>query len=546
MKRKIIALIIAAVVLLCGCILTTIGIIRENQPHAPAPVIDPFSITEDSAGQRVRGPLTEEMLQITETEAGVLYLSTIYTDESYEDFVLLPILVPHNSTVTFERIVQSGQFSDEDFYGTFRLCDADMVASIKTGILEYCHMIYEIMNMEVSDAEIEKNYALVTPCYVEMEGIQSGTLFIVIGAALIAAAVIAALIILFGKKSLLILAGLLLLMIALFFVLFWGKFRTMASIKEVTSGLYTMHCRYDYDCDDFLAADISNIEELIRWIEKRHLFGVSIPIDPDNFGCCGFAAETPEGKHLFGRNFDYDETDALLVYTDPKDGYAALSMVDLRFFDIGTEAGMEGDSLAAKAIMLAAPYIAMDGVNEAGVGVGILQLSIDELHQDNGKPDLLVYAAIRGILDKCATVEEAKVFLEGYDIHSALGDSYHLFITDKTGASIVVEWTNEQMYIVEDAGCTNDVLSQNEFYDPEWSCRRYDAIHARLEESEGILTPEEAMALTEEVSLTKKNRSTQWSCIYHQDDFAVDICLDRHYGEAKHFDATDFGYKPAE
>ncbi len=545
MKRKIIALILAAVVLLCGCILITIGIIRENQPHAPAPVIDPFSITEESAGQRVRGPLTEEMLQITETEAGVLYLATFYTDESMEEFILLPILVPHNSTVTFERIVQGGQFSDEDFYGTFRLCDADMIDTVETGIRDYFAWISQFVSRVLTDAEIEESFAVITPCYVEMEGIQSGTLFIVIGAVLIAAAVIAALIILFGKKSLLILAGLLLLTIAVFLVLFWGKFRTMASITEVSDGFYTMHCRYDYDCDDFLAADISNIEDLIRWIEKKHLFGISIPIDPDNFGCCGFAAATPNGKHLFGRNFDYDETDSLLVYTDPKDGYASLSMVDLRFFDIGTEAGMEGDSLAAKAIMLAAPYIAMDGVNEAGVGVGILQLSIDELHQDNGKPDLLVYAAIRGILDKCASVEEAKAFLEGYDIHSALGDSYHLFITDKSGASIVVEWTNEQMYIVEDAGCTNDVISQNEFYDPEWECRRYDAIHARLEESEGILTPEEAMALTEEVRLTKKNRSTQWSCVYHLDDFAADICLDRNYEDVKHFAASDFGYRPA-
>ncbi len=208
-------------------------------------------------------------------------------------------------------------------------------------------------------------------------------------------------------------------------------------------------------------------------------------------------------------------------------------MVDLKFFDIGTSNGLDGNSIPAKALMLVAPYATMDGINEAGVGVGILQLDIPELHQDNGKPDLLIFSAIRGILDKCATVDEAIALLENYDIHSFLSRSYHLFITDKTGRSVIVEWTDDETYIVEDTACTNDVMSDNKFYDPDWSCNRYDTIKKWLSEKNDILTANEAMAIAADASMDKNDFSTEWSCIYNLDEFTLDICLDRDY-EKKH------------
>ena len=163
-----------------------------------------------------------------------------------------------------------------------------------------------------------------------------------------------------------------------------------------------------------------------------------------------------------------------------------------------------------------------------------------ELHQDNGKSDLLIFAAIRGILDKCATVDEAIALLENYDIHSFLSRSYHLFITDKTGKSVIVEWTDEETFIVEDAACTNDVMSNNKFYDPEWSCRRYDTIKSRLSEKNGILTEDEAMTVTSDVSKDNTGFSTEWSCVYNLDEFTFDICLDRNYDTKYSFSREDF------
>lgn len=205
-------------------------------------------------------------------------------------------------------------------------------------------------------------------------------------------------------------------------------------------------------------------------------------------------------------------------------------MSDLNFFGIGTTDGLAANSLAAKAVMLAAPYICMDGVNEKGVGVGILMLYTPEVHQDNGKTDLLISAAIRGILDKCANVEEAIEFLESYDIHSHLGCSYHLFITDKSGKSVVVEWSGNEMLVVDDIACTNDLLSQNaEFYNADWNCERYDLIKNTLYENDNVLTKSEAMELLSAVKDTQIGRGTVWSCVYDLNNFGFDICINRNY-----------------
>lgn len=303
----------------------------------------------------------------------------------------------------------------------------------------------------------------------------------------------------------------------------------MASVKKVADGLYYMDCHYDYNIDKFLDSDISTIDEMIEYIEDELFFGTRLKINVSDLGCSAFTAADENGSRLFGRNFDYDDTDALVIYNEPKNGYASYAVCDLRFFGIGTESGLDGDSLSAKAVMLAAPYICMDGINEKGVGAGILMLYTDEVHQDNGKPDLLISAAIRGILDKCSSVDEAIELLSGYDIHSPLNASYHLFITDKTGRTVIVEWSGNETHIVEDTACTNDVLSRdNAFYDPDWSCERYNTLKETLSDNNNVLSKEAAMKLLAAVK-DGSERGTVWSCVYDLNNFSLDICVKMDY-----------------
>ena len=60
---------------------------------------------------------------------------------------------------------------------------------------------------------------------------------------------------------------------------------------------------------------------------------------------------------LYGRNFDWQYSPALLLFTDPPDGYASVSMVDIAYlgFD-GKKAGTVTDlSLTERARLLFAP-----------------------------------------------------------------------------------------------------------------------------------------------------------------------------------------------
>ncbi len=549
MKKKIIPLIISAAIFLTGLVVTIAGIAQNSGTVRSYPELDLFSISDKDAGKTFSGSVYTDVMYVEDTEKGALYLLWVYSStEDDADLMVIGFDVPKNASGIFEYAMSTGEYSENQtlpFCGTVRKSNDAITGKLSDTITWYYNYLAEIYGEEENPADEEafkESYANISPYYIEVAEAANSDILIWIGSAVMAVTVFALLTILFGKKFLIIFAIIIVITVIILLISLAGKFRTMSTVAEVSDGLYKMTCHYDYKCDKFLNADISTINELIEWATREHFFGLPIEVDTSNFGCSAFTAATPDGQRLFGRNFDYDETDTLVFYTDPKDGYASYGVTDLKFFDIGTKNGLNGNSIPAKALMLAAPYATMDGINEAGVGVGILQLDIDELHQDNGKSDLLIFAAIRGILDKCATVDEAIAFLSDYDIHSFLSCSYHLFITDKTGKSVIVEWTDDETFIVEDIACTNDVMSNNEFYDPDWFCERYDTIKNRLSEKGGILTEDEAMAVASDASWDRYDmtRGTEWSCVYNLDEFTLDICLDRDYKAKYTFTSDDF------
>ena len=558
MKKKIIPLIISGIIFLAGCITAIVGLSLNSGAVQAYPELDIFSITDEDVGKTFTASVYSDVMYTNDTEKGALFLMWIYstnTDDSDllavgseedDSLMVMGFDVPKSVLSVYEEAMYTGEYSEDMPFtssGTVRKSNDDITQTLSNGITDYYNYLKEIYDDTegiINEELFTESYESISPYYIEVVPNANGRLYIWIGCGIMATALIMLFITLFGKKFLIVLAALIILSVIILTIILAGKFRTMSSVTEISDGCYKMTCHYNYKCNEFINADISTIDQFIEWTVNEHFFGLPIEFDTGNFGCSAFTAATPEGQRLFGRNFDYDETDVLVFYTEPKDGYASYGVTDLRFFDIGTKNGLDGNSLPAKALMLAAPYVTMDGINEAGVGVGILQLDIDELHQDNGKSDLLIFAAIRGILDKCATVDEAIAFLESYDIHSFLSRSYHLFITDKTGKSVIVEWTDEETFIVEDTACTNDVMSNNKFYDPEWNCKRYDTIKNSLAENNDILSADEAMTVASDASKDKNGYSTEWSCVYNLDEFTLDICLDRDYETKYSFSREDF------
>ena len=305
----------------------------------------------------------------------------------------------------------------------------------------------------------------------------------------------------------------------------FNKLRTVASIKKVDNGLYSMTFYGDLKTDKLLDADISTTGELVDWIIDEQLGGIPVEVDEANFGCATFSCTNPEGDVLFGRNFDYPDTDNVVIYTDPGDGYASYALADLTVLGLG-ETEIDPESPVGRAYMLATPYMCLDGVNEAGLAVGILELDINELHQDNGKPDLLIYSAIRPILDKCATVDEAVALLEAHDIHSSLDVSYHLQIVDKSGRSVVVEWLDGQIVVNELNAATNSVLTPGAHFDEGDPDERLGVLADTLDSTGCVMNEEQARDLLDSVS---QEHFTEWSCVYNLDRFEVHVYIDEDY-----------------
>lgn len=539
-KRKLISLIITAVIFIVGCIFLILGILNNGGNSEKLPSLNPFDISEKDAGKRFSGSVKADFMELEQDGDNTEYILFICDDFSAEDAeeVIMVFDIPNKLSDKVSEAIESEGKLPFEFVGTLRKNDSAMTDKAVKKIYDYFKWIDEISDGEdinISEEAVRENFE---QYYVDVEETSGTKTFIIIGSVIIAFALIVLLTTLFGKKVPIILVILLAIAIIVVIVLNIGKIRTMASVTKVSDGFYKITCHYDYKCDDYLNSDINNLDDMIDWISEQYFFGIPIELNKADFGCSAFAAKNPDGKHLFGRNFDYDETDALIVYTEPDDGYASMGMVDLEFFNVGEGNVLSADSIAAKGLMVAAPYVCLDGVNEKGLGTGILQLNIDEVHQDNGKKDMLIYTAIRGILDKCETVDEAIEFLSSYDIHTALNASYHLFIADKSERSVVVEWAGNEMYVVEENGCTNSVLStENKYYDPEDNCNRYDIIKARLENNNNILTDKEAMELAADVS---HKRQTEWSCVFNLDDFSVDVCVDADYSKTYSFTKKDF------
>lgn len=111
--------------------------------------------------------------------------------------------------------------------------------------------------------------------------------------------------------------------------LFFGEIRTLMSFKELNDQpFYEMTYYADYGLDEFLESGAATDDELVSFVTKKILKGVSFEVNPDG-ACSTFIATTPDEDDLFGRNFDYVPSIGLIVRTAPKDGYESISVVNL-------------------------------------------------------------------------------------------------------------------------------------------------------------------------------------------------------------------------
>ncbi|MGL5675608.1 MAG: C45 family autoproteolytic acyltransferase/hydrolase [Cellulosilyticaceae bacterium] len=331
--------------------------------------------------------------------------------------------------------------------------------------------------------------------------------------------------------------------------MFRNELKTLGSIERINDyPMYTMTYAGDYAFDDYLKIGAATDEEVLDFIIKTLLKGIPIEIELPNLGCSTMNAKTPEGDALFGRNFDLNYSPPMIVHTTPDNGYRSVSTVNLSFMGY-SENYLPDDSFLASVIALAAPYVPIDGMNEKGLAVGILLIDEFELtRQDKGNIDLQTTTAVRMLLDKCATVEEAIAMLANYDMHSSAGSTFHFQIADATGDSAIVEYIDGEMSVIHPdefyQACTNFIVTPGEYYGYGKGHDRYETMMNKLTETSGILTEEEMMDLLEAASapLTEKEEGyisgTQWSVVYNLTDKTASIAVGMDYDTITDFDLT--------
>lgn len=253
------------------------------------------------------------------------------------------------------------------------------------------------------------------------------------------------------------------------------------------------------------------------------------------WACSLFATLGDTSNLLYGRNFDWEFSPALLVFTAPPDGYATVSMVDIAYL------GFAGDratrlldlSLTERRALLNGLSIPFDGMNERGLVVGMAAVPPGEMRPSPAKPTVGSLGVIRQMLDRASTVDEAVTIMQSYNIDFEGGPPIHYLIADRSGRAVLVEFYQGKMVILPNVSpwhlATNFLRASVESADGQ--CWRYDAISQRLAETQGRLTTQEAIALLERVS----QKNTQWSIVYGLSTGDVTVTMGRQYGKMHTF-----------
>ena len=257
-------------------------------------------------------------------------------------------------------------------------------------------------------------------------------------------------------------------------------------------------------------------------------------------GCSTFLTENLEGTHLFCRNYDYTHRkgndrnnprtglNVVVRCSNPAARYKSIGVSDATWLDwknMSLTEGSADDGVTDLSAFIMLPYLCMDGVNEKGLAVSIMALTLpaeweetdydtfeDKLpsdqepivlkgagkqpetwqrrakhlsvavnHEDRrawiahmpfvrtemeGKRGSLLHPILmRMMLDSCATVEEAVALAGMFNVTTiGPGQDYHILVADASGKARLLEWVDDRMNVVDTRHATNYRRSADDLY----------------------------------------------------------------------------------
>ncbi len=336
------------------------------------------------------------------------------------------------------------------------------------------------------------------------------------------------------KRIILTLVSVVLLMIAGLFIFCGSKLRTLATLRQIDEHPFYLMTYYgDYGFEEFLKKGARNDQELEEFMQKK-IFSGRI-LEQKNGGrsaCSCFSAMNEKGESIFGRNFDWDDHPALLMFARPKNGYASVSMVDISYLGYDRN-NLPASSWINRIRLLAAPYIPFDGMNECGLAIGEMLVPFGRPGKNPGKATIGSSQAKRLVLDYAKDVEEAISLLRKYNIYFSADIPVHYLISDSAGNSAVIEFLNGKIEVIRNKEpwqvATNFIIygSQKQGTGHD----RYKKASGTLKNKKGIISELEAMGLLKNIS--KEN--TLWSVVYNLITGEFQIVMKMKYDKVNKF-----------
>ena len=351
------------------------------------------------------------------------------------------------------------------------------------------------------------------------------------------------------------------------------KLEMIYSLRDLEGNkgrIYEMDYTVDYMLDKALNFGIHDTQTLKMFVALNLMDTIistkSMNISYDA-GCSAFACpDKTSGDYLMGRNFDFNHKDqnsnripipVIAVHTAPAGGKKSVSFVDGQFVDY--KSGFFTDGESDLSMLMALPYLLLDGINEDGFAVSVLKLDGNPTQQqETGKKKIFTTVAMRMLLDKAGTVQEALTLLDKYNMCTDnVPASYHFFMADAKGNYAIVEYTNPNL---DENPNKMEILTGNDtlrcvtnFYvapsmgetahGMKYSSHgmdRYKIMRKELQDNNYLLTYDDGMNLLKKVAQGPESDLstgfTQWSEMYNLTKRRVTMSILREWDKTFSFE----------
>jgi hypothetical protein len=263
------------------------------------------------------------------------------------------------------------------------------------------------------------------------------------------------------------------------------------------------------------------------------------------WGCSLAAIMGDKNNLIYARNFDWDYSPGLLLFSDPSDAYASVSMVNLAVSGppMSVLNHIVDSPLNTRGYLLNAPFLTYDGMNERGLTIAMAAVpagnKLDSPSSDPNKKTILSPSLMREVLDHAGDVNEAVAIIRGYNVDWGESMGYppvHYLIADGSGRSVLVEWYMGTMRVIPNQQpwqvATNYLVAP---WQSPPADDRYDTINRRLAATNGRLDAAGAMDLLSGVA-----RATQWSVVYQMSKGEISVAMGANYEYVYSFRMSDY------